>query len=133
MNRPLLIFALCLMTVIIAFQVHARPKTRFDATTQTCRILDKGQLDWDSRAFGEGGKVFREVCKKCHTRDNDKGAPFLHTESKTSEGWNRVFAKRYPECAKDGSWAEITPEQLLKVNDYLFRFALNSEGMNDSC
>jgi len=121
------------MTVLLACQAQARPKTRFDATTQTCRILNRGQLDWDSQPYGEGGKVFREFCKSCHTRDNDKGAPFLHSESKTSEGWNRVFAKRYPKCAKDGTWDALTQEQLLKVNDYLFRFALNSEGLNDSC
>lgn len=132
MNRFMLIFVLCSVAVIISVQAEARPKTRYDATTQTCRIFE-GQADWDSLAYGAGGKGFREVCKKCHTRNNDKGAPFLHVESKTPRGWNRVFAERYPKCAKDGSWDALTQEQLLKVNDYLYRFGLNSEDLNDSC
>ncbi|OKY74115.1 MAG: hypothetical protein BM485_14980 [Desulfobulbaceae bacterium DB1] len=133
MNQRILMITACIMAAGFATQAEARPKSRFDETTQTCRIIDSGPLEWDSRPWGEGGKVFREVCKSCHTRDNDKGAPFLHSESKSSNGWNRVFTKKYPQCAKDGAWNQISGDQLLKLNDYLFRFALNSEDMNDSC
>jgi len=101
--------------------------------TKTCRILEYGPLEWDSRPWGEGGKVFREVCKVCHTRNNDKGAPFLYAESKTPAAWNRVFAQKYPKCAQNGSWDKITLDQQLKLNDYLYRFGLNSEDFNDSC
>ena len=133
MLKPAIVLTVILLTVSIALQAEARPKKRYDATTKTCRILDYGPLEWDSRAWGEGGKVFQEVCKVCHTRDNDKGAPFLYTESKTPQAWNRVFAQKYPKCAKDGAWDKITLDQQLKLNDYLYRFGLNSEDVNDSC
>ncbi|MFH1218002.1 MAG: hypothetical protein V1706_16030 [Pseudomonadota bacterium] len=133
MNRTILMLTVFVMATTFSMQAEARPKSRFDETTQTCRILDSGPLEWDSRPWGEGGKVFREVCKTCHTRNNDKGAQFLYSESKSSKAWNRVFTKKYPQCAKDGSWDKITVDQLQKLNDYLFRFALNSEDINDAC
>jgi hypothetical protein len=126
--------------MLIAFSIlvtfislaNARPAHRFDATTNTCRDLSNGQADWDSRPWGEGGKLFRKVCKSCHTRNNNLGAPFLWVESKTSKGWNRVFYKKYPNCAKNNSWKSIDLEQQLKLNDYLYRFAANSHDANDS-
>ncbi|MBI5557663.1 MAG: hypothetical protein HY885_08495 [Deltaproteobacteria bacterium] len=131
MKRSCLMLAVILMTGCFALQAEARPKTRYDETTKTCRILETGPLEWDSQPWGEGGKVFKQVCKSCHTRNNDKGAPFLWTESKTSNAWNRVFTQKYPKCAKDGAWDGISPDQMLKLNDYLYRFALNSEDFVD--
>jgi hypothetical protein len=116
-----------------AFQAEARPTTRFDATTKTCRIFEDGQAEWDSNAWGEGGKVFKQVCKSCHFRGNKKDAPFLWPESKSSRGWNRVFAKKYPDCAQDGSWSDMNLNQQLKLNDYLYRFARDSEDISDNC
>ena len=101
---------------------QATPKKRFDEETQTCRILDFYNSGWVS----DGSKIFAESCKNCHYRENDKGAKFLYSESKTMKGWNRVFNKKYPQCAKDGYWSGLTPEDLLKVNDYLFRNAANT-------
>ncbi len=130
--RVMLIAVLCVSVVFGFFtQAEARPKSRYDATTKSFRILESGPLEWDSSPWGEGGKVFREVCKRCHSRDNDKGAPFIWAESKTSAAWNRVFAERYPKCANDGSWDGITPDQLLKLNDYLYRYGLNSQDITD--
>jgi len=74
---------------LFALEVDASPTKRCDETTGTCRIFTHKSL-W------EGFKVFRHTCKSCHHRGNDKHAKFLHTESKTMKGWNRVFAKRYP-------------------------------------
>ena len=73
-----------------------------------------------------------QVCKSCHFRDNKKGAPFLWSESKSSRAWNRVFAKRYPDCAKDGSWSAMNLDQQLKLNDYLYRFARDSQDISDN-
>jgi hypothetical protein len=101
---------------------QASPRKRFDEETQTCRILDFYNSGWVS----EGSKIFAESCKNCHYRENDKGAKFLYSESKTMKGWNRVFNKKYPQCAKDGYWSGLTPEDLLKINDYLFRNAANT-------
>jgi hypothetical protein len=119
--------AFLIMTVMIAvFSVpatgQATPKKRFDEETQTCRILDFYNSGWVS----DGSKIFAESCKNCHYRENDKGAKFLHSESKTMKGWNRVFYKKYPQCAKDGYWADLSPQDLLKLNDYLFRNAANT-------
>ncbi|MFA6283565.1 MAG: hypothetical protein WC633_05450 [Desulfurivibrionaceae bacterium] len=133
MKRFAMSLAALLLVPVLSNQADAAPKTRYDATTQTCRVLSDGPLEWESRPWGQGGKLFKEVCKSCHTRNNDKGAPFLWVESKNPDAWNRVFATRYPKCAKNGSWNGMTQEQLLVLNDYLYRFAANSQDPNDSC
>jgi len=133
MKHFALSLAALLLIPALSNQADAAPKTRYDATTQTCRVLDDGPLEWESRPWGEGGKLFKEVCKGCHSRNNDKGAPFLWVESKNSTAWNRVFATRSPKCAKAGAWDTITREQQLKLNDYLYRWAANSQDLNDSC
>ena len=119
--------AFLIMTAMVAvFCVpatgQATPKKRFDEETQTCRILDFYNSGWVS----DGNKIFAKSCKGCHSRDNDKGAKFLHSESKTMNGWNRVFYKKYPQCARDGYWAKLSPQDILKLNDYLFRNAANT-------
>ena len=114
-----------LVFLIYSMPADAKPVTRYDAASNTCRVLSDGPLEWDSQAYGEGGKIFRANCKSCHKSHNDKGAPFLWSESKGQDGWNRVFATRYPKCAQDGSWDGISEEQLRMVNDYLWRFANN--------
>ena len=104
-------------------QAFARPTSRFDEQTQTCRFFGTGEADWNSRPWGEGGKAFKQVCKNCHSKNNQDSAPYLWEESKTSKAWNRVFSSRYPACAKNGNWSSLTHEQLLSVNDYLYRFS----------
>lgn len=99
----------------------ARPSERYDSGTQMCRLIATGNLDWESEPWGTGGIKFREVCKSCHSRNNDQGAPFLHAESFTAEGWNTVFEKRRKPCARDGSWDVLSQEEILLVNDYLYR------------
>lgn len=74
---------------------------RFDPSTQTSRAMEFGNT-W------EGYKLFQSNCKSCHFRGNDKGAQFLDTDSLTMRGWNMVFYKKYPRCAKDGSWAKLS-------------------------
>ena len=133
MKRFALALAALLLVPALANQAFAAPKTRYDATTQTCRVLDDGPLEWESRPWGEGGKLFKNACKSCHSRNNDKGASFLWVESKNSAGWNRIFETRSPICAKNGAWDSITLEQQLKLNDYLYRWAANSQDLNDSC
>lgn len=117
---PILMF---LAVLIYSMPAYAKPVTRFDAASNTCRVLSEGPLYWESYAFGEGGKTFKAKCQNCHNSRNDKGAHFLWSESKNQDAWNRVFATRYPKCAQDGSWDGISEEQLRRVNDYLWRFA----------
>ncbi len=113
-----------LVILIYSLPAHAKPVTRFDAASNTCRVISEGPLYWESYAWGEGGKTFKAQCQSCHN-GNDKSAPFLWTESKNQDAWNRVFASRYPKCAQNGSWKEISDEQLRMVNDYLWRWADN--------
>lgn len=122
----------CLVVVLSASVVMARPGHRFDSTTQSCRTFSEGALEFASRPWGEGGKVFQETCKSCHTRDNQVGASFLWVESKSSKAWNRVFAQKKVACARNGSWDTLSMGQLLMLNDYLFRFGLNSGDMFDN-
>ena len=116
-----------------AIQASARPQNRYDENSKTCRILGEGPLEWESSSWGQGGKIFKNLCQGCHSRNNDHGAPFLWVESKRSDAWNRVFTKKYPKCAKDGSWASMSPEQERMVNDYLFRWGKDSQTMDDNC
>lgn len=122
----------CMLVAVSASFALARPGHRFDSTTNSCRSFADGAAEFASRPWGEGGKIFRSTCKSCHTRDNKVGATFLWVESKSSKGWNRVFAERKVVCVRDGAWDTLTMEQLLSLNDYLFRFALNSGDMFDS-
>ncbi len=125
------IFFSSIMVLVIFSSVvdsQATPKKRLDEATQVCRILTFQNSGWVS----EGSKIFAQSCKNCHTRDNDSGATFLHSESKSMSGWNRVFLQRYPQCAKDGKWADLSQDELTKLNDYLFRNAANTYDPNDA-
>jgi hypothetical protein len=86
---------------------------RLDMATKTCRTFSE-------RNVREGYKTFRALCKSCHTRNNDQGASFMYSESKTRRGWDRVFAKMYPGCAKNGSWESLALEDRLNLNDFLY-------------
>jgi hypothetical protein len=107
---------------------HATPKKRLDERTQVCRILDFYNSGWAS----EGSKIFEESCKKCHYRGNDQGATFLHSEAKSMKAWNRVFFERYPKCAKSGEWANLSEDQIQKLNDFLYRNAANTYDPNSA-
>ena len=128
--RLTIISSIIILSVSYAF---ARPTSRLDEATQTCRVLSSGSLETASRPYGEGGLMFGSLCKSCHSRDSNKDAPFLWAESKTSKAWNRVFAQRYPKCAKNGEWDALTQEQLMRINDYLFRFSYDSRDRFDNC
>lgn len=80
----------------------------------------------------EGRKIFTTHCKSCHYRDNTVGAPFLHAEAKTQKGWDRVFARRYPACAKNGAWDSLSAKQLRDLNDFLSRHAYGTSGVYES-
>lgn len=115
--------------------LEARPSKRFDERTQMCRIIGQGRLDWESEAWGEGGRKFQEVCKNCHGRESGKDAPFLHAQTYTSKGWNTIFASRRVPCAVDGSWGTLSEDEIQFINDYLFRNAAWTFDPNssDSC
>lgn len=133
MRKITVVLVGCLVAIAWAIgSVQARPGKRFDEGTQMCRIIDQGRLDWESDHWGTGARKFNEVCKGCHMRGNDKGAPFLYMETYGSEGWNRVFSKRRIKCKLDGSWDILSKEELLLVNDYLYRNANDTYDPNDA-
>lgn len=107
---------------------QASPGKRFDERTQSCRILTFYNSGWVS----EGSKIFHASCQGCHAQGNDKGAPFLYSESKSTKAWNRVFTERYPQCAQTGSWAKLSEDDLQKLNDYLYRNAANTYDANSA-
>ena len=112
--------ALVMLLVTPALPVAAgEAKYRFDPVTQSSRIVE-------FPATYEGFLVFNQLCKSCHTRDNGKGAPFIHQETYNRRAWNRIFLTRYPRCAQDGSWAKASQEDLLKLHDYLYTEARDS-------
>ncbi|MDA8163545.1 MAG: cytochrome c [Desulfobacteraceae bacterium] len=113
--RALLLLGLLLLAAISA--VQARPFERYDPRTGTMRELTFVNLR-------QGMKLFREFCRKCHTRGGE--APFLYPESRTMAAWNRIFAERQVDCAKKGVWNELTAEQLDTINDYLYHEAYDA-------
>lgn len=135
MNKVMIAGAALLFCAVGIGDLQARPNKRFDERTQMCRLLGQGRLDWESEAWGLGGKKFQEVCKSCHTRGNDKGAPVLTSQSYTSRGWNTIFASRRVRCAQEGAWGSLSEEDIQFVNDYLFRNAAWTYDPNssDSC
>lgn len=125
--KPILVpFVAVILLGLISTAAQAVPSKRLDPASQTCRTFTSATL-W------EGRQVFLTSCKTCHSRDNDQNAPFLHTESKTMNGWTRVFFKRYPQCAKAGAWDGLSEEQLLRLNDYLYRNAADSWDPSSDC
>ena len=122
MKKTIFLSAVIFLAVAtLATVIHARPSKRLDERTQMCRLIAEGKLDWESEPWGTGGKKFQELCKSCHSKDNDKGTTFLHSESYTAKGWNSVFANRRVQCAKDGAWDTLEEEEIQMVNDYLYR------------
>lgn len=119
MKKLGMFFACGALVLLFISEAGSSPRKRLDDATQVCRIFTQNTL-WD------GYKEFENSCKNCHYTGNKQGASFLHTESKTMKGWNRVFATRYPECAKKGYWGNIESEQLMRLNDYLYSKAANS-------
>ena len=134
-NKTIIAAVALLAGVTWTASLEARPTKRFDERTQMCRLIGEGRLGWESEAWGAGGKKFQEVCKSCHSRENSKGAPFLHTQSYTSKGWNSIFASRRVSCARDGSWGVLSEDEIQFINDYLFRNAAWTYDPNssDSC
>lgn len=98
---------------------------RFDPATQTSRAMVFKNL-W------AGYNTFRNSCKSCHYRGNDKGAKFLYEDSRTMRGWNKVFYKKNVKCAKAGDWDSLSQEELVALNDYLYSKAYDTWNPNDA-
>jgi hypothetical protein len=122
-HRQLFLSILMVSVLFTAFSLPAEAKDlkRYDKGTDSCRILGG-----DSMWYGKGRHLWADRCKSCHTRKNDKGAPYLNAESIPPRGWNRVFYQRYPLCAKNGAWDGITLEDQLAINDFLWRYGANT-------
>jgi len=92
---------------------------RFDPATKTSRALEfKNTFD--------GYKLYKSNCKSCHFRGNDRGARYMNEDSRTMMGWNVLFYRKNVRCAKDGSWAKLSAEELMYINDYLYSKAYDT-------
>jgi cytochrome c len=101
---------------------------RFDPATQTSRALEfKNTYD--------GYRLYKSNCKSCHFRGNERGARYMNEDSRTMKGWNTLFFKKNVRCARDGSWAKLSPEELMDINDYLYSTAYDTwdPRSNKSC
>ncbi len=125
MKKILVLGLATVMSLMWIAQAQASPKKRYDPTTKTCRSFTPDSFWW-----GAGAQTFRKTCKPCHTKAGEGG--FVHVESKTSRAWNRVFFERYPQCAKDGHWDSLSMDDMLKLNDYLYRFGAFTYDPNDA-
>lgn len=101
---------------------------RFDPATQTSRALEYKNT-W------EGYKLYKSNCKSCHFRGNERGARYMNEDSRTMMGWNALFYRKNVRCAKDGSWAKLSAEELMYINDYLYSKAYDTwdPRSNKSC
>ena len=125
MNKYLMLLLVIVFASTIMYSpAQATPPKRYDLGTKTCRALT---MENDLA----GHKVFRKFCKGCHNRVDGEGG-FLYTESKTSTAWNRLFFEKYAVCARDGAWKNLTQDDLLKLNDYLFRTAFGTYDPNNA-
>jgi hypothetical protein len=125
MKKFLVLGLAWVVSLVMVMQVSASPTKRYDEATKTCRTFDQDSFWW-----GSGAQTFWASCKPCHTREGEGG--FLHVESKTSRAWNRVFFEKYPQCAKDGHWDSLSMDDLMKLNDYLYRFGAFTYNPNDA-
>lgn len=122
---PALLSAALFVALSGANALAGETSYRFDPVAQTSRALVFKNL-W------AGYKTFENSCKTCHYRGNNKGATFLHTESKSMRAWNRVFYERYPQCAKNGYWDKLSQEEIISLNDYLYSKAANTYNPNNA-
>lgn len=126
LNKRIIAALLCLLfgCSISLSCAAANDLKRYDQNSKSCRTLGP-----DSFWGGKGRHLFDQKCKVCHTRKNSENAPFLHAESKTPRGWDRVFSTRYPKCAQTGAW-KVTGDEALLINDYLYRYGFNTYNPN---
>ena len=105
------------LLLLLGASVRAEvPDRRFDPINQTCRIFQFAQMR-------EGARFFRGVCLRCHNATFDNGMrpmSVLIPRSFSPERWTRIFTEKYSLCAQNGSWKELSADDLLKLNDYLY-------------
>lgn len=90
---------------------------RFDPLHKSCRIFQFEQMR-------EGARFFKGVCQRCHNPAYDNGIRpmlVLVPRSFSPARWTRILTEKYPLCARNGSWEELSADELLKLNDYLYR------------
>lgn len=121
-----------LTTILVAFFSVALGLSLVDAKQE--KWYEPGSQSGREATFKNiraGYNLFRENCKSCHYRENDKNASFLCPDSKTMKGWNRVFARKNLNCEKNGCLNALTQAELMNLNDYLYTHARDVADPND--
>ena len=116
MRRKIVVFFLVIGSVFAVSSINAEESTYFTPGSLSNRPIEYKNL----RA---GYLLFKSNCKTCHTQENDKNAPFLCANSKTMNGWNRVFARENTMVENQGCLKGLSKEELMDLNDYLYTYA----------
>ncbi len=127
MKRHGLVLALSLTAVAIGLASVATGEQSgpwYEPGSLSNRPLEYGNIR-------EGYELFRANCKQCHFRGNEANAPFLCPELKTKNAWNRVFARDNRTVEANGCLKDLSAEQLMDLNDYLYTHAKDSRNPND--
>lgn len=106
---------LCVVFVSVTF---AAPDQRYDKINDTCR---KFQFEH----MRTGARIFKDVCQSCHNEGYDNGLRSMTVfipRTYSPGQWTRfLIGEKEPQCSKDGSWTTLSGDDLLKLNDYLYR------------
>lgn len=70
----------------------------------------------------KGKHLYKKSCKTCHSAGGEGGE--LTPMSKTMKQWDRVFEKKKHDQA---AWENLSEQDLLDINQFLFDFAADSD------
>jgi mono/diheme cytochrome c family protein len=124
MKRKIGGFLLIIGSVFAFSSINAEESSYFAPGSLSNRPIEYKNLR-------EGFMLFKSNCKSCHTQENDKNAPFLCANSKTMDGWNRLFARENSIAEKQGCLNGFSKEELMDLNDYLYTYASDGSKPDD--
>ncbi len=111
-------FFLCTIFVSVTFAAPERPDRRYDKINDTCR-------EFKFQYMRDGARIFKDVCKSCHNENYNSGLRPMTAfvpRSYSPGQWTRFLnGEKTPQCSKDGAWSSLSEDELLKLNDYLYR------------
>lgn len=116
MRKNIVVFLLIIGSMFVFSSVNAEESTYFNPGSMSNRTIEYKNI----RA---GYLIFKKNCKSCHSQKNEENAPFLCADSKTRAGWNRVFAGKNTTVEKLGCLKNLSKEERMDLNDYLYTYA----------
>ncbi len=118
MKKGIVVLLGVFLISLFAAETFAAPDRRYDKVNDTCR-------EFKFKYMREGARIFKDVCQSCHNEEYDNGlrpmTVFVPRTYSPGQWTNFLTGAKIPKCSKDGSWAGISDDDLLKLNDYLYR------------